>query len=79
MNGDAPSAVGVRGGRADHTARIGAQVFRIPAGRITTIRVLAPKGRSRLDLRFDRQELPAGLPDVASAVLTSGGRRQSLL
>ena len=78
---DAPGtlAVGVRGGAADHTARVGDQVFRIPARRVTAIRVLVRPGRSRLDMRFDRQELPQGLPDVAFAVLTSGGRRRSLL
>ena len=78
---DAPGtlAVSVRGGAADHVAQVGKRVFRLPAGKLTTIRVQVPKGPSRLDMRFDTQELPAGLPDVTSAVLNSGGVRQSLL
>ena len=71
--------VRIRGGAADHVAQVGKQVFRLPARRVTTIRVQVPKGQSRLDLRFDTQELPAGLPDVASAVLVGDGRRQSIL
>ncbi len=78
---DAPGtlAVGIRGGAADHIAQVGKRVFRLPAGKLTTIRVQVPKGPSRLDMRFDTQELPAGLPDVSSAVLSSGGVHQSLL
>ena len=72
-------AIAVRGGRDDHVATIGSHVFRLPARRTTTIRVLAPRGRSRVDLRFDRQELPAGLPDVTAATLTGPGGSRSIL
>ena len=78
---DRPGTVvlGIRGGRDEHLGQISGQNFRIPAGQVTTIRVRVPKGSSRLDVRFDTQELPAGLPDIASAVQDDRGRPQSLL
>ena len=71
--------IGVRGGAADHVAQVGQQPFRIPAGKVTTIRVKVPAGSSRMDMRFDTQELPAGLPDIAAAVLVDGTQRRSIL
>ena len=78
---DAPGtlAVAVRGGAAVHSSQVGRRLFRLPARRVTTIRVQVPRGFSRLDMRFDRQELPAGLPDVDAVILTQGGSRHRLL
>ena len=72
-------AVRIRGGTADHSAQVGKQAFRLPAGKVTTIKVQVPSGQSRLDMRFDTQELPAGLPDVVGATLLTAGRSASIL
>ena len=69
----------IRGGTSDHVAQTGGRSIPIPAGRITTIHLKLAGGQVQTELRFDTQELPRGLPEVTSAVLSSVGVRQSLL
>jgi hypothetical protein len=71
--------LGVQGGERAHEARSGERRWKIPAGKVTEIRIPVPAGSSQLELKFDEFELPLGYPDIASAKLVSDGQTTDLM
>jgi hypothetical protein len=77
---DAPAvlSVRVRGSARDHTLRMGARTWRVPARREVTVRMPVRRGPSRLVWQTDWPST-ADAPAIVSVDLAQDGRRSSLL